>query len=149
MRVHVHQYTGVFPLKRVFHINQNYCGDTILAKSSFIEHRPFQISTNNYKSWRLSKMCFFLKNFISCEYVILNFFLKFRNFKIQLLQLKNITTWNMCEIFWEKLRNQSNLDKAEKLWYLFAYFLSPSAKNLFLQGRLGTMLCPQAVLGFS
>ena len=61
--------------------------------------------------------------------------------------IKILQFWSalQAKIFWEKSRNQTELDNAEKLWYMFCAFLSASTKNLFLQGRLDTRMCPHAV----
>ena len=58
-----------------------------------------------------------------------------------------LRSWSaiVWELFLKKSKNQAKLDKTRKLQCLFSYFLSASAKNSLLKGRL----CFHAILGFS
>ena len=52
-----------------------------------------------------------------------------------------------CAKYFEQKKSSKVTDSQQILIFVFAYFLSGSGKNLFLQGRLGK-LCPHAVLRF-
>ena len=61
-----------------------------------------------------------------------------------------VSTDNPVQHVLRNIKKSSKSRQDEKtLIPAFAYFLTASAKNLFLQGRLDTRLCPHAVLRFS
>ena len=57
-------------------------------------------------------------------------------------KLAFVSTDNLVQNILKKLRKQANLDNLDTCF-------SHNAKNLFLQERLSTRLCPHAVLRFS
>ena len=68
---------------------------------------------------------------------------KYRPEKLRIWTL--LTDCNPFQDILGKLSNQAKLNKNRKtLISVFAYFLS--AKDLFMQGRLNTRMCPHAAL---
>ena len=55
---------------------------------------------------------------------------------------------NPVQSILRKIKKGSKVRPNKKM-FLFAYFFSTSANNVFLQGRLDTRLCSDAVLKFS